>query len=56
MKLIITFVPNHSSNEHEWFIKSEQKVEPYTDYYIWSKAKEFNDEGPIPPNNWVKFL
>jgi alpha-glucosidase len=47
-------VPNHSSDEHEWFVKSEQKIDPYTDYYTWQPAKGFNATGgPIPPNNWV---
>lgn len=43
IKLIMDFVPNHSSNEHEWFKKSELKEAPYTDFYIWRSA----------PNNWV---
>lgn len=48
------FVPNHSSDMHEWFQKSIQKVEPYTDYYVWKDPNGFGDDGkPIPPNNWV---
>ncbi|KAK7070733.1 hypothetical protein SK128_004087 [Halocaridina rubra] len=47
-------VTNHSSDEHEWFIKSVQMEEPYTDYYVWSDPIGFNETGdPIPPNNWL---
>jgi alpha-glucosidase len=45
-------VPNHTSHEHEWFIKSVQKIEPFTDYYIWADAKYINGTRQ-PPNNWV---
>ncbi|XP_059475411.1 alpha-glucosidase-like [Neocloeon triangulifer] len=52
--IIMDMVPNHSSDEHEWFVKSEQKIDPYTDYYTWQPAKGFNASGdPIPPNNWL---
>ncbi|MBR2341054.1 MAG: alpha-glucosidase [Clostridia bacterium] len=43
IKLIMDFVPNHTSNQHEWFIKSKKKIPPYTDYYYWA------DE---PLNDW----
>ncbi|XP_063597609.1 maltase A2-like isoform X2 [Penaeus indicus] len=56
LKLMMDFVPNHSSDEHEWFVKSRRKEEPYTDYYIWADPKGFNETGqPIPPNNWVSW-
>ena len=42
LRVIMDFVPNHSSNEHEWFLKSEQKEDPYTDYYIWKDRNESN--------------
>lgn len=48
------FVPNHSSDEHEWFKKSAQRIEPYTDYYVWKDAK-YENGLRLPPNNWVKF-
>lgn len=54
IKIILDFVPNHSSNESEWFVKSELKVDGYDDWYVWRDAKGFDTEGnPIPPCNWV---
>ncbi len=48
------FVPNHSSDEHQWFINSVQRIDPYTDYYVWLDPSGFADDGtPLPPNNWV---
>ena len=48
MKLVMDLVVNHTSDEHEWFLKSRRKIEPYTDYYIWRPAKP---DGKLP-NNW----
>lgn len=48
MKVIMDLVVNHTSTEHEWFKKSREKIEPYTDYYIWRPAKA---NGKLP-NNW----
>lgn len=48
MKVIMDLVINHTSTEHEWFKKSRQCIEPYTDYYIWRPAKA---NGKLP-NNW----
>lgn len=54
ISLVMDFVPNHSSDLHEWFIKSVQNIEPYTDYYVWKNASGSDSEGkPLPPNNWV---
>ncbi|XP_064107590.1 maltase A3-like isoform X2 [Macrobrachium nipponense] len=54
LKVIMDFVPNHSSDEHDWFIRSVKKENPYTDYYIWSDPVGFNASGdPLPPNNWL---
>ncbi|XP_059469958.1 maltase A3-like [Neocloeon triangulifer] len=54
LKLVLDFVPNHSSDEHVWFNKSIYKEEPYTDYYTWLDPKGLNESGsPIPPNNWL---
>ena len=55
MKLVMDFVPNHSSDEHEWFKKSILKEDPFTDYYVWKDSLGVDTDGnQIPPNNWVK--
>ena len=55
MKLVMDFIPNHSSDEHEWFQKSVAREDPYTDYYMWQDPIGTDPEGnPIPPNNWVQ--
>ena len=48
MKVIMDLVVNHTSTEHEWFKKSRERIEPYTDYYIWRPKKK---NGGLP-NNW----
>ena len=50
------FVPNHSSDQHEWFKKSVNREDPFTNYYVWVDPKGFNEttNEPIPPSNWVK--
>ena len=48
MKILMDLVVNHTSDEHEWFQKSRQRIEPYTDYYIWRPAGK---NGKLP-NNW----
>nr|XP_018917500.1 PREDICTED: maltase A3-like [Bemisia tabaci]XP_018917501.1 PREDICTED: maltase A3-like [Bemisia tabaci] len=52
MKLILDFVPNHSSDEHEWFQNSVKNITPYRDYYVWKDGR-FIDGVRHPPNNWV---
>ena len=48
MKILMDLVVNHTSDEHEWFQKSRQKIDPYTDYYIWRPDP---GNGKLP-NNW----
>ena len=52
MKIVMDLVVNHTSDEHEWFQKSRQRIDPYTDYYFWRPAKE---NGKLP-NNWDSFF
>jgi alpha-glucosidase len=55
IRVMVDLVPNHSSDEHEWFRQSRQSKEgTYADWYIWRDPSGFDDEGqPIPPNNWL---
>jgi alpha-glucosidase len=50
LKLLLDFVPNHSSTEHPWFIESRSSRDnPKRDWYIWRDPAP--DGGP--PNNWT---
>ncbi len=49
IKVIVDFVPNHTSNEHPWFVESRgSRDNPKRDWYIWRDAKP---DGSLP-NNW----
>ncbi|CAN5257492.1 alpha-amylase family glycosyl hydrolase [soil metagenome] len=49
IKLILDFVPNHSSDQHPWFKASRSsRTNPKRDWYIWKDAKPDGS----PPNNW----
>ncbi|HMI20604.1 MAG TPA: alpha-amylase family glycosyl hydrolase [Sphingomonas sp.] len=50
LKLLLDFVPNHSSDRHPWFLESRSsRNNPKRDWYIWRDAAL--DGGP--PNNWI---
>lgn len=52
LKLIIDFIPNHTSDKHDWFQLSRNRTGKYTDYYIWQNCLHENGT-IIPPNNWL---
>lgn len=50
LRLMLDFVPNHSSDQHPWFVESRSSRDnPKRDWYIW------HDPAPDggPPNNWT---
>ncbi|XP_065220879.1 alpha-glucosidase-like [Planococcus citri] len=54
LKLIIDIILNHCSDEHPWFIKSVNKEDPYTNFFVWKEPKGYDAKGsPLPPNNWL---
>jgi alpha-glucosidase len=53
MKLILDLVPNHTSDEHAWFVESRtSRNNPKRDWYIWRDPAP--DGGP--PNNWLSYF
>jgi alpha-glucosidase len=50
LKIILDFVPNHTSDQHPWFLESRSsRRNDYRDWYIWRDAAP----GGGPPNNWL---
>ncbi len=64
MRLIMDLVVNHTSDEHEWFLRSREREEPYDDYYYWADGVPpssgsdagTGDAAGDPPNNWSSFF
>ena len=48
IKIIMDLVINHTSDQHEWFLKSLEGNEKYKNYYFWRRGR-----GKRPPNNWM---
>jgi alpha-glucosidase len=50
IRVILDFVPNHTSDRHPWFVEScESRSNPKRNWYIWRDSKA---DG-APPNNWL---
>jgi alpha-glucosidase len=44
LKVILDFVPNHTSDQHPWFLESRSSLQnPKRDWYLWRDQ----------PNNWL---
>lgn len=49
LRIIVDYVPNHSSNQHPWFIESQSSLDnPKRDWYIWREP----GADYAMPNNW----
>lgn len=50
MKLILDLVPNHTSDQHPWFLESRSSTDnPKRNWYLWEDARP---DGSVP-NNWL---
>jgi alpha-glucosidase len=50
LKLILDYIPNHTSDEHPWFAESRaSRRSPRRDWYVWRDPAP----GGGPPNNWL---
>jgi alpha-glucosidase len=53
LKVIIDFVPNHTSDVHPWFLTSRSsRQNPKRDWYIWADPRP---DGSLP-NNWLSVM
>jgi glycosidase len=51
MAVVIDIVPNHTSDEHPWFIESRSARDSRRrDWYVWRDARPDGS----PPNNWIR--
>jgi alpha-glucosidase len=60
LKVILDFVPNHTSDRHPWFLESRSSLsDPHRDWYLWRDPKPPSLEDPAAPpetrypNNWL---
>jgi alpha-glucosidase len=50
LKVLLDFVPNHTSDQHPWFAESRSsRNNPKRDWYLWRDPAP----GGGPPNNWI---
>ncbi len=51
MRVIVDWVPNHTSDRHPWFVESRSSREsPKRDWYVWRDGPGTGRDGR--PNNW----
>lgn len=53
IKLIVDYVPNHSSDQHPWFLEAaSSRDSAKRDWYVWADAQPDGSE----PNNWLSLF
>lgn len=54
LKVILDFVPNHTSKKHPWFVESSRdKTSAKRDWYVWADGVNGTNGTYTPPNNWI---
>ena len=56
LRVMIDLVPNHSSDQHEWFQRAlnSPKGSPERNFYHFKDGR--GENGELPPNNWVSMF
>jgi alpha-glucosidase len=53
MRMIVDWVPNHTSDRHPWFVDSRSgRSSGRRDWYVWRDGR--GEGGERPPNNWIR--
>ena len=52
IRILMDLVPNHTSDQHGWFVDARRARRRDRDYYVWADPKP---DGSLP-NNWVSMF
>lgn len=52
LRIYIDFVISHTADDHDWFQKSRNREEPFTDYYVWNDGWKVDRGHQAPPADW----
>ncbi|GBP53202.1 Maltase 1 [Eumeta japonica] len=55
IKVLLDYVPNHASDQADYFVLSRNRTEGYEDFFIWADPRPNPDDpaNPQVPSNWI---